>query len=318
MIDQIKLLCKTLTGEINTLKGLWRLIRTAIGYISSFFSFGVLLRNLVAYDKLELWTKGHWQLILIAGLIISCIHNRKKLGCCKMVSGRDMQIAISVKDIFSNRSANSYVIPTNTFFRTKMQDEYISPRSVQGRFQLKYFKKNMAALDEKISESLAAQEIIGEDADDCFGPTKRYPIGTVAKIDLKGKHFYFVAVNDVNQYGKPIGQTIENVTTALTSIGDAIQSMGYCDVLCIPLIGSGRAAIQAATKEVVMRKTIDSFVQTREKIVDKLIISINPTDYLEGKVDLERIKKYLDYRCEFYRDDIQSCNDQMNVANAIF
>ena len=104
---------------MNTLKAIWKLLYTAIGYVSSFFSSAVLLKDLAGWDKLEVWTKGHWQMIVIAGLLISCIHNRKKINCCKMVSNRDMQIAISVKDIFSNRSANSFVIPTNTFFVPK-------------------------------------------------------------------------------------------------------------------------------------------------------------------------------------------------------
>lgn len=299
MIDQIKLLWKSLTGEMNTLKAAWKLICIAIGYISSFFSFAVLLKDLAGWDKLEVWTKGHWQMMVIVGLLVSCIHNRRKIGFCKKVSNRDMQIAVSVKDIFSNRTANSFVIPTNTFFRTKLDNEYISSRSVQGRFQLKYFKNKINDLDARISASLTTQGIVGEDATDSFGPTKKYPIGTVAKVDYKRKHFYFVAVNDVNEFGKPIGQTIENVTTALISVVDAIRRMGHCDILCIPLIGSGRAAIQEATKEIVSQKTIDCFVQTEDKVISKLIISIYPKDYLNGEVDLERLERYLDYKCEF-------------------
>lgn len=284
---------------MNTLKAIWKLIYTAIGYVSSFFSSAVLLKDLVGWDKLEVWTKGNWQMIVIVGLLISCIHNRKKINCCKMVSNRDMQIAISVKDIFSNRSANSFVIPTNTFFRTKMDGEYISPQSIQGRFQLKYFKRNINDLDTMINESLKKQGIIGEDTNDCFGATKKYPIGTVAKVDYKRKHFYFVAINDVNENGKPIGQTIENVTVALAAIIDAILMMGHCDTLCIPLIGSGKAAIQEATRDIVYQMIVDGFVQSKDKVVSKLIISINPKDYLSGVVDLNRMEKYLDYRCEF-------------------
>ena len=299
MINQIRLFWKSLIDEMNTLKAIWKLLYTAIGYVSSFFSSAVLLKDLAGWDKLEVWTKGHWQMIVIAGLLISCIHNRKKINCCKMVSNRDMQIAISVKDIFSNRSANSFVIPTNTFFRTKMEEEYISPQSIQGRFQLKYFKRNINDLDSMINESLKKQRIVGEDANDCFGATKKYPIGTVAKVDYKKKHFYFVAINDVNECGKPIGQTIENVTVALTSIIDAILKIGHCDTLCIPLIGSGRAAIQGATRNSVYQMTVDGFIQSKDKVVNKLIISINPKDYLSGVADLDRMEKYLDYRCEF-------------------
>lgn len=299
MINRLKLLRKSLAGEMNTLQAVWKVIYTAIGYVSSFFASTVLLKDLTGCVKLEMWTKDHWQIIVIAGLVISCIHNRKKINCCKKVSNCDMQIAISVKDIFSNRAANSFVIPTNTFFRTKLNGEYISPNSVQGRFQLKYFKKNANDLDRLINESLNKQGASGEITSDCFGSTMKYPVGTVAKVDHKGKHFYFVAINDVNQYGKPIGQTVENVSVALGAVTDAIKRMGHYDTLCIPLLGSGKAAIQEATKENVFQQTVNRFVQSNDKLTSKLIISVSPKDYLDGKIDLNRMEKYLDYKCEF-------------------
>ena len=302
IIDWCKIQFKSVTGELNTVKAIWKLICTAVGCVSSFFSFAVLINDLTGYDKVETWVKGNWWLVGIIGLLISCILNRQKINCCKKVSTGDMQIAISIKDIFSNWTANSFIIPTNTFFRTNMEGEYISPHSVQGNFQLKYFKKNINELDRLINDSLVKQGIKGESASDCFGPTTKYPIGTVAKIDYKEKHFYFVAINDVNKNGKPIGQSIENVNVALTAVTDVIKRMGHCDTLCIPLIGSGRAAIQEATKENVFQKTVDCFILSEDKLVSKLIISINPKDYLDEKIDLERMEKYLDYKCEFEKN----------------
>lgn len=299
MINQVRLLFKSVTGEMNTVNAVWKLIYTAIGYVSSFFSSTVLLKELAGYDKLEIWVKDYWQIVVVVGLLISCIHNRKKINCCKKVSNCDMQIAISVKDIFSNQAANSFIIPTNTFFRTKMDGEYISPNSVQGRFQLKYFKKNINVLDRLINESLGKQGVKGEIASDCLGSTTKYPIGTVAKIDYKKKHFYFVAINDVNENGKPIGQSISNVNVALTAVSDAIIRMGHYDILCIPLLGSGRAAIQEATKENVFQRIVDCFIHSNDKLVSKLIISVNLKDYLDEKIDLNRMEKYLDYKCEF-------------------
>ncbi|SPT68334.1 Uncharacterised protein [Anaerobiospirillum thomasii] len=299
MIDRLRLFWKLTTGEVNTLKGIYKLICTAIGYISSFYSLAVLFKDLAAWDKLEVFIKEHWHIIMIVGLLFSCVINRKMVNYIKKVSNRDMELAICVQDIFSIRGANSYIIPTNTFFRTQMQDEYISYRSVQGRFQLKYFKKNIHNLDKKISESLELQGLSGDDVNDCFGTTKKYPIGTVAKINHEGKHFYFVALNDVNKYGKPIEQSIENVSIALKAVVDAILEMGHCDTLCVPLIGSGRAAIKEATKESVSRMIIDCFVNSKDKIANKVIISINPRDYLDDVIDFEQLKIYLDYKCEF-------------------
>lgn len=296
MINQIRVLIKSITEEIDTPKAIWKLVYTAIGYVSSFFSLAVLFKDLMEFDKLELWIKENWGIVAITGIFISCLHNRKKVDYCKRVLNSDLQIAISVKDIFQNRIANSYVIPTNTFFRTKMDKEYVSPNSVQGRFQLKYFKGNIPNLDNLIHENLNSQGITGVLASDCFGSTTKYPVGTVAKIDNRGKHFYFVAITDVDEFGKPINQSIENITIALAAVTRAIK---HFDVLCIPLLGSGRAAIQEATKEDVFERTVNHFTQPNNQCISKLIISINPKDYLDGKFDLDRMKKYLDYRCEF-------------------
>lgn len=65
MIDQIRLLWKSLIGEMNIPKAVWKRIYTAIGYVSSFFSSAVLLKDLSGWDQLEVWTKEHWQMIVI-------------------------------------------------------------------------------------------------------------------------------------------------------------------------------------------------------------------------------------------------------------
>ena len=102
---------------------------------------------------------------------------------------------------------------TNTFFRTVMEGDYISLESVQGAFQLRYFKNNIGELDNLIAESLMQQGIEGEDSSDIHGQTKKYPIGTVAKVDYRGKHYYFLAINDVNKFGKPENQDYTNAVS---------------------------------------------------------------------------------------------------------
>ena len=84
-------------------------------------------------------------------------------------------------------------------------------------------------LDDLINVSLKRQGIKGTSVFDCFGSTTKYPVGTVAKIDYKRKHFYFVAINDINDFGKPIGQSIENVSIALNAVTDGIKRMGHYD-----------------------------------------------------------------------------------------
>ena len=143
------------------------------------------------------------------------------------------------------------------------------------------------------------QGIEGEDSSDIHGQTKKYPIGTVAKGDYRGKHYYFLAINDVNKFGKPENQDYTNVDTALNRLLEFINKFGHCDNLAMPLIGTGKAAIREATLENVIEDMIDRFVNSHDKIVQKLIISIRPKDYLDDKVDLKKVKKYMEYKCEF-------------------
>lgn len=241
-IDRIKVFFKCLIGEKNSLKALRKLIATAIGYISSFFAFAVLLKDLVNIDKLELLCKRYWWILIIIGIIASLIHNHEKISCRGILKNNDFQIEVKINDLFALKGS-SFVIPTNTYFRTIMEGEYISPRSVQGAFQLKYFRRNIEKLDQLIAASLKQQGKIGERCSDIHGTVYKYPIGTVAKVDHKGKHYFFVAINDVNKNGKPINQKYEDVNTTLGGLLDAISTLGHYDDLAMPLIGTGKAAI---------------------------------------------------------------------------
>lgn len=298
MYDKIKVLLKSLIVVKNSLNSIWEFVSTAIGYISSIFAFSVLLKDLVGFDKAETLCKSHWVMLVLIGIIASLIHNHERVSYKGTMEDDDLQIEVKVSNLFSIK-ASSYVIPTNTFFRTVMDGEYISPESVQGTFQRQYFKRGTAELDKLIAESLEQQGIVGEDSSDIHGLVKKYPIGTVAKVDYRGKHYYFVAINDVNRFGKPENQVYANVGIALNALQDAINKFGHCDDLAMPLIGTGRAAIREATLKNVLEDTVDRFVNSRYKVARKLIICIRPKDYFDGKVNLRKIEKYLDYKCEF-------------------
>ena len=135
----IRVIAKSLTGEKNTFKSLWKLIYTTIGCFSSIYAFADLLKDLDLTDKPIAWVKSYVFLIITACIVISLILHRERLTFTYKVSGSDFQIEMQIRD-FLHINANSYIIPTNTFFRTNMDDEYISLQSIQGRFQKRYFK----------------------------------------------------------------------------------------------------------------------------------------------------------------------------------
>lgn len=295
-LDKIKVIVKSLFGEKGTLKAGWKLISSCIGYISSIFAFAVLLKELFGFAKAEELCRKYWWVLIIIGLIAALVHNHQKISYRGTFG--DLPVTIKVDDLFHVK-ADSYVIPTNTYFRTVMDDEYISPQSVQGAFQECYFKDNLQELDQKIENALQQKGCIGVESSDIHSPAKRYAIGTVARIDHLEKHYYFVAVSDVNEFGKTINTRSENIDIALDSLLDAIGRIGCCDDLAMPLIGTGRAAIKDATIEKITQKTVEKFIDSNTKISRSLTICIRPKDYLEGKVDLKKIKLIIDYLREF-------------------
>lgn len=296
--DQIKIGIKCLLAEKNTVTAVFKLGYTTIGCISSIFTFSVLLKDLRGVNMFENLCRRYWIALVLIGVMVSFVKNHEKVSYKSKVKDDDLQVEVKVNDLFSIK-ASSYVIPTNTYFRTVMEGEYISPNSVQGAFQLKYFGNDRNELDKLIETSLEKQGIVGEDSSDIHGLVKKYPVGTVAKIDVNGKHFYFVAINDVNKYGKPINQTYSNVDIALNGLLNAIRLFGHCDDIAMPLMGTGKAAIREATLENVVKDTVNIFVDSKDKIARKLTVCIRPKDYLEDKIDLKRIGKYIDYKCEF-------------------
>lgn len=298
MCEKIKVIVKSLILEKNSIKSIWKIVYTTAAYISSIYTFSVLAKNLTGYNRIEDWCKCYWGVLILIGFIMSIIHNQDKTTYKRKMKDNDLQIEIKVSDIFSV-NANSYVIPTNSYFRTIMEGDYVSSESVQGAFQLKYFKDNLTELDNMIYKSLMQQKIEGEECTDIHGNVKKYPLGTVAKVDYNNKHYYFVAINDVNMYGKPENQEYANVNIAFDGLIDTIKLLGHCDDLAMPLIGTGRAAIRQATIEKVIEDTISRFEHSDDKIARKLTICIRPKDYLEGRADMKKIMKYLDYKSEF-------------------
>ena len=293
MKDWAKVRLKSLFIEKDSLMAIWKIFYTSIGYISSVFAFSVLLKELTGNDMLESMCKSNWILLALLGIVVSLLHNHEKVIYKRTMKDTDLQIEVRVSDLFSV-NVSSYVIPTNTFFRTIMDGDYVSPESVQGAFQLKYFKDNFDELDRLIAKSLEQQGIKGQECFDIHGSVTKY-----AKVDFDGRHFYFVAINDVNKYGKPENQEYSNVDIAFNGLLKAIKSIGHYDDLAMPLIGTGRAAIRKATIESVVVDTIDYFVNSDDKIARKLIICIRPKDYLDGRADFKKIMKYIDYRSEF-------------------
>lgn len=235
--------------------------------------------------------------VLLLTVLTSVYVNRAKLKYEYFLKNSDVKISLQVSDVLTRDAA--IIIPTNTTFDTIMDDEFISVNSVQGQFQLKYFRNDLHTLDILLEKGL--EEYRYQTLNRTKSKNKRYPLGTVSKITYDGKHFYFVAIADVNEYGKTINTKFENIQIALEGIWLQLENRGHIENLAIPLLGTGKAGIKEASRERVIKEIIFSFLAcaSQRKVTEKLLICVHPLDLQHKDLELEELNEYLQYMCKY-------------------
>lgn len=248
-------------------------------------------------DIVYVWMHDYVVYILLGCIFIAFLKNKIQLSCEYFLKGTDVKINLKVCDVLSENAA--IVIPTNTTFDTKMDDEFISVSSVQGQFQKKYFDNNLSTLDSLLEKGLEGYSY--EKIDRIHSKDKKYPLGTVSKVTYNGKHYYFVAVADINEYGKTVNTKFENIQLALEGLWSQLESRGHVENLALPLLGTGRAGIKDASRKRVVQEIIFSFVASskQRKITEKLLICVHPLDLEHKDLALAELNEYLRYMCEY-------------------
>ena len=133
-----------------------------------------------------------------AGLAIAAWLCRPKLAVSHKLNGRDVAIEIAIGDIFGLPGA--LIIGSNTTFDTRISVELISEKSVQGVFTRQFYGDE-GQLDKALAPELdrvsSSETLKGARA----GKKTRYPIGTCARVDPKGRTAYLVAIGHMNESG---------------------------------------------------------------------------------------------------------------------
>lgn len=245
----------------------------------------------------SVYNKHFWCGAIIV-LALSIYFNREKLiKKVTIANSSDISIVLKVCDVLNNPGA--VIIPTNTTFDTSTRDDFISKNSVQGQYQEKYYRNNLALLNKKIEAGLKGKSYVSL-KDGRKSKKKRYDIGTVCRISEEGKkRAYFVADSDINNKGIPINVDAANISQTLVKLWDTLAFEGNQEAYSIPLIGTGKAKVKDASRDEIARETIISFLAaTREhKITDTLYICISPND-LET-IDWDGLCIFLEYQSSF-------------------
>lgn len=243
----------------------------------------------------EEWARGNHRLLVIIfliGLVSGTARYLRK--CAKMLSvthrleGQDISIEIRIGDIFNIKGA--FIISANTAFDTNISDGSIPRESLQGQFTNRYYDQ-VEYLDQALTEALIAEEFIldGEEPE----RKESYEIGKVIKVSPRGQIAYFVAIDELHEYGG-IESSLDNVREGLGSLWYYIGTQGVLDPLVIPVLGTGHSGIPISRERMII-EIITSFIAacTQKKFSEKLTIIISEDDYRQHDVNLEELGNYL-------------------------
>lgn len=236
-----------------------------------------------------------WQ-VLFGSTVAAIITTVPPLCFSEKIEDKDVAIKILIGDVFNQKG--DIVLSTNSTFDTTFDNEFISPKSLQGQLSKREYDK-IEHLDQEIDEQLIVIDPIL-----IHKRTKskqnQYEIGTIIKLNHRsGFRSYWVAMADVNEHGKPCGK-FENLQICLESLWRFMGEKGHMNRLILPILGSGRTGINES-RFTILKEIIFSFVAfaKEQKITEELTICIHPSDIKQENIDIYDLKKYLNFQCRY-------------------
>lgn len=230
-------------------------------------------------------------LVILAVAIGLAISTRRPVSrVAYKIPKRDFSYEVVVGDILDTKCPN-VVISTNATFDTDIAGGLIAPDSLQGQLTFRYFNANTEEMDRQIRPSLRTEKAAAHPSG--RGKKKRYPIGTVAKVEANGKSFFLVAMSELNSNGNA-QSNVRMIDTSLEMLWAYIAEKGELGDVAIPVIGTGRGRINLSRKKMVER-IAQSFAEgsTERVFSNCLMIYIHPHDATKHGVNLFEIREYL-------------------------
>jgi len=239
--------------------------------------------------------RPYWWVFPVLAIPIGLYRGRPRLAVTARVAGTDSHVEIRVGDVFSHGGA--VIIGSNTTFDTSMEDDVISPRSVQGQFTREH-GPSVEELDRALDAAL--QGVVSTErttADKPYGKREEYPFGTVACVECGGRRAYFLAIARLNEHKTALG-SLQDVLDSLPRLWEFLRTRGDLEPVCCPILGSGYSRVNA-TREALIREIVRSYVAaaTFGPFCERLVIAISRLDLQKGEIDLGGLGRFIEHEC---------------------
>lgn len=227
--------------------------------------------------------------VLIAAFVATVFTRRPITRTVYKPPKRDFLIEVRIDDVFA--VPGQIVVSSNTTFDTDTANGVIALDSLQGQFNSRYYPNRLRELDEDLDRELHG--VAFEEVPNKVGKSKRYPVGTVARIVSHGQTFLFLAMAHMSETANA-RSTVEMIDESLSKLWEHIKTRGELEEIVMPVIGTGRGRLKLPRKKMIER-IAQSFVDASADITfsGRLTIVVHPRDASNFGINLFEIRDHL-------------------------
>ena len=229
----------------------------------------------------------------IAFLLASVSHGawraRRRDKVLFRIPTSDSSLEITFGDIFEGEAV--VVIPVNEYFDGELGD-HVSEYSLHGQFIRNVLGGQSNSFHELTEEALKSAGHQGECVERQTGQCTRYPIGTVAKVDVNEKRFLLVALSVTDVDTLKASASVRQLWECLTGMWRGVRDYSNGRPVNLPLIGSGLSGIGLPKEYLVDIIAMSYIDETKKRKVSDKVNLVLPKS-LKGELDLVAIQRKL-------------------------
>jgi hypothetical protein len=212
-------------------------------------------------------------------------------------------IHVSYGDLFEKNGV--IIIPVNDYFDTHVGDGIIAPSTIHGQFITKYFSDNIDLLDKEIDNALLGNVSFTSNLERTSSDlkTKRYPLGTCARIHYNDKVFILIAVTHFNDYNRA-ELNDSDYPIIIQKLYYYIEQYHEDNSVYVPLIGSGMAGINKSKMQLLNYMIAGAFYADHLCVVKGINVILYSSEAKTlPDVNLNIIKyQFRNYKTGMYND----------------
>ena len=258
-------------------------------FVFGFAAYGVLWTTIVSFgfffknSKIE---GAYWYVAIVLASVVTGLWRCWPREHVKLqIPASDSSIEIRFGDIFEG--VGVVVIPVNEYFDGSLGD-HVSENSLHGLFIRDVLGGQSNAFFDLTSEAL--ESAVATNVQRESGREKKYPIGTVACVDINQKRFLLAALSRTDLKTLKASATVHELWDCLTGIWEGVRNFSNGNCVKIPLLGSGLSGVGLPPKNLI-EIIVTSFLYytKQQKVADKVTLVLHPR--LKAEIDLETIKR---------------------------